>query len=151
MFRTKFTSVLIFLLAAAVVASAGDKESFTDYYYSAKTLIGELNALAAEMGRAGLEKGISAEKADSFTKRLVKAREGFSSLITGSDEAAELNEGYITYIDKMLICVGLAVDYKENAGPEKRKEILEAAAAANETKDDADLKVSSNKKKYGIK
>jgi hypothetical protein len=142
--------VVLCMFAAAITVSAGDRESFVDYYYSAKTLMADLNALAAEISRAGLEKGVSAEKADSFTKRLVKAREGFSSLITGSDETAELNEGYITYIDKMLVCVGLSVDYEENAGPEKRKEILEAAAAANEAKDGADLRSSSNKKKYGI-
>jgi hypothetical protein len=142
--------VVVFCLLAAVAVSAGDKGSFVDYYYSAKTLIADLNALAAEINRAGLEKGVSTDKGDSFVKRLVKAKEGFSSLITGSDETAAINEGYITYIDETLICVSLAVDYDENAGPEKRKEILEAVAAAGETKNDADSRLSSSKKKYGI-
>ncbi|UCE28129.1 MAG: hypothetical protein JSW52_05115 [Candidatus Coatesbacteria bacterium] len=144
-------AAVVFLIALAVSASAGGKASFTDYYYSAKTLIGELNALAAEVNRAGLEKGISAEKAEDFTAHLVKAREGFSSLITSSEETNELNESYITYIDRMLICVSTAVDYGENPSPEKRKEILEALAAADDTKDDADSRLSSNKTKYGVK
>jgi hypothetical protein len=142
--------VVLCFFTVTTTVSAGEKGSFVDYYYSAKTLIADLNALAAEINRAGLEKGVSAEKADSFIKRLLKAKEGFNSLITGSDETAEINENYITYIDETLICVGLAIDYDENAGPEKRKEILEVAAAANETKNDADSRLSSNKKKYGI-
>lgn len=142
--------VILCLLAAVTAVSAGGKGSFVDYYYSAKTLIADLNTLAAEINRAGLEKGVSADKGDSFVKRLVKAKEGFSSLITGSDETAEINESYMTYIDETLICVNLAIDYNENAGPEKRKEILEAVAAADETKDGADSRLSSSKKKYGI-
>jgi hypothetical protein len=150
MLRFVGTVIVLCLLAAATAVSAGGKGSFVDYYYSSKTLIADLNALAAEINRAGLEKGVSADKADSFVKRLLKAKEGFNSLITGSDETAEINESYMTYIDETLICVGLAVDYDENAGPEKRKEILEVFAAANETKNDADSRLSSNKKKYGI-
>jgi hypothetical protein len=142
---------VVFSVVLAVSASAGGKASFTDYYYSAKTLIGELSALAAEINRAGLEKGVSAEKAEDFTAHLAKAREGFSSLITSSEETNELNEGYITYIDRMLICVSTAVDYGENPSSEKRKEILDALAAADDMKDDADSRLSSNKKKYGVK
>jgi hypothetical protein len=144
-------AAVVFSVMVAFSASAGGKESFTDYYYSAKTLIGELNALAAEMNRAGLEKGVSAEKAKDFIARLTKAREGFSSFITSSDETSELNEDYITYIDRMVICVSTAVDYSEDPSPEKRKEILGALAAADDMKDGADSRLSSNKKKYGVK
>ncbi len=106
-------------LAAAAAGAAG-RAQFVDYYTSASTLIATLNGVAADVEGADFGgAAFSEEAANGLKAQLVKVREGFSEILTYDDHTNELNEGYILYIDKVLLALMLAGEYRERGGDER--------------------------------
>jgi len=138
-------------LAAASAAWAGGEEAFVDYYTSASSLINALNAVAADLERLPLTTGDFSEEVAQETKaQLVKAREGFASLLTSDDHTNELNEGYLLYLDKMLLALMVAGEYREAGGPERRERVARLVAESAELRADLNRRIQSDKKKYGL-
>jgi hypothetical protein len=137
--------------ALAGAAWAGGKEAFTDYYVTASSLINTLNNVAADMERLDLPSGdFSDELAGDITSRLVKAREGFDSVLTYDDHTNELNEGYILYVDKMLLTLSVAKEYREKGGPERRTRLVTIMTEAGALRAELNDKVQRDKKKWGL-
>jgi hypothetical protein len=137
------------LLAAGV--RAGGKEAFVDYYATASTLIYTLNNVAADLERMNLPAGdFSDEVADDVKSRLIKAREGFNSILTYDDAASELNEGYVLYIDKMLLALMLAKEYREKGDPEKRDRVSKILAESGQLRAALNAELQRGKKKWGL-
>lgn len=137
--------------ALAGAAWAGGKEAFIDYYATASSLIGSLNNAAADLERLNLQSGdFSDEVAGDIKAQLVKAREGFNSVLTYDDRTNELNEGYVLYIDKMLLALMVAKEYREKGGPEKRDRLVKIMAEAGELRAELNDKVQRDKKKWGL-
>jgi hypothetical protein len=137
--------------ALAGAAWAGGKEAFIDYYATASSLIGSLNNAAADLERLNLQGGdFSDEVAGDIKAQLVKAREGFNSVLTYDDRTNELNEGYVLYIDKMLLALMVAKEYREKGGPEKRDRLVKIMAEAGELRAELNDKVQRDKKKWGL-
>jgi hypothetical protein len=145
-----------FVAIAAVTASAGGAlagggEAFVDYYATASTLIGALNGMAADLERLDLPSGeFSDDVADDIKSRLIKAREGFNSILTYDDHTSELNEGYVLYIDKMLLALALAKEYRERGGAEKRARLVKIIAESNALRTEMNGKVRHDKKSWGL-
>jgi hypothetical protein len=142
--------VLTFSLLAAG-ARAGGKEAFVDYYATASTLISTLNNVAADLERMNLPGGdFSDEVADDVRSRLVKAREGFNSILTYDDNTSELNEGYVLYIDKMLLALLVAKEYREKGDPEKRDRLSKLLAESGQLRAELSAGLQRDKKKWGV-
>ena len=138
-----------FVLAAS--AGAAGKAQFVDYYASASGLVAALNGLAADVERLNLRSGsFSEEDASATVARLVKAREGFASLLPNNGHTSEINEGYILYIDKVLLAVMLAREYRKEGGQERldRLDVLLVEAAALRAK--LNQTIQKDKKLYGV-
>ncbi len=148
--RIVYSVVLLFALSALTV-SAGDKEHFTDYYYSAKNVITDLNALAADIEDAKPSKGLSPAKAKSYAAETTDIRGRLEDVLTYSDEANEINEGYILYIDKMIVALSISENYYETKDKQTRTKLIDALGEAEAQKNAIDAKWKSSLKKYGIK
>ena len=145
-----FVAILT-VLALAGTAWAGGKEAFIDYYATASSLISSLNNAAADLERLDLQNGdFSDEVAGDIKSQLVKAREGFNSILTYDDHTNELNEGYVLYIDKMLLALMVAKEYREKGEPEKRDRLVKIMAEAGALQTELNDKVQRDKKKWGL-
>ncbi len=141
------------LAISAVVGGvwAGGKEAFVDYYATASSLIGSLNNAAADLERLNLQRGdFSDEVAGGIRDQLIKAREGFNSVLTYDDHTNELNEGYVLYIDKMLLALMVAKEYREKGEPEKRDRLVKIMAEAGELRTELNDKIQRDKRKWGL-
>lgn len=137
--------------ALAAAANAGGKEAFVDYYATASTLISNLNGIAADLERINLQSGdFSDEVADDVKSRLVKAREGFDSVLTYDDYTHGINEGYILYIDKMLLALMVAREYRDLDGAERRERLVRILTESSELRAELNRKVQKSKKTYGV-
>lgn len=137
--------------AFAPAAEAGGKEAFVDYYATASSLINNLNSIAADLERMNLGNGdFSEEVAADIKARLVKAREGFDSVLTYDDHTNELNEGYILYIDKMLLALMTAQEYREQGGAERRERLAQVLLESSELRADLNRKIQRDKKSFGV-
>ena len=139
--------VFVFLVSTAF---AGEKEKFSEYYYSAKNVITDLNTVAVDINDAKPSKGISPVSAEPLIKKLSKAREGLESILAYSDSAIEINEGYILYIDKMIVVLGVSENYYETKDRNTRTELINALDDAEKQKSITDALWKSNLKKYGL-
>lgn len=149
--RMRTFVAILAVSASAGAALAGGREAFVDYYATASTLIGALNGMAADLERLDLPSGeFSDDVAYDIRSRLIKAREGFNSLLTSDDHTSELNEGYILYIDKMLLALMLAKEYRERGGPEERARLVKIIAESNELRAEMNAKVKHDKKSWGL-
>ncbi|MEE8639239.1 MAG: hypothetical protein V3T41_02400 [bacterium] len=138
-------------LALAGAAWPGGKEAFIDYYATASSLISSLNNAAADLERLNLQSGdFSDDVASDIKSRLVKAREGFNSILTYGDHTNELNEGYVLYIDKMLLALMIAKEYREKGEPERRDRLVKIMAEAGGLRTELNDKVQRDKKKWGL-
>jgi hypothetical protein len=138
-------------LALAGVSWAGGKEAFVDYYATASTLINSLNGVAADLERLNLQGGdFSDEVAGDVKARLLKAREGFNSILTYDDHTNELNEGYILYIDKVLLALLVATEYREKGDPDRHGRLVQIMAEASELRSELNGKVQRDSKKWGL-
>ena len=144
--------VVLFSWAAfAPAAGAGAKEAFVDYYATASTLINNLNSIAADLERMNLPTGdFSDEVAGDTKSRLAKAREGFDSVLTYDDHTDEINEGYILYIDKMLLALMVAQEYRDQGGNERRERLARILSESSELRAELNRKVQRYKKTYGV-
>ena len=151
-------SVAVRVFAAILVASAlagatwaGGREAFVDYYATASTLINSLNGVAAELERLDLQSGdFSDEVAGDIKPQLMKAREGFNSVLTYDDHTNELNEGYILYVDKMLLALLVATEYREKGDPERRARLVKIINEAGGLLSELNDKVQRDSKKWGL-
>jgi hypothetical protein len=135
----------------APAAEAGGKEAFVDYYATASSLINNLNSIAADLERLNLHNGdFSDEVAADIKSRLAKAREGFDSVLTYADHTNEINEGYILYIDKMLLALMVAQEYREQGGAERRERLAQILAESAALRADLNRKIQRDKKSYGV-
>lgn len=152
--RDIITSVVIIgavLAVLAPAAGAAGKEAFVDYYVTASTLISSLNSIAADAEKMDLsDRGFPVEAAEDIKSRLVKAREGFDSVLTYDDRTNEINEGYILYIDKMLLALMVAKEYREEGGTERRDRLAKLLAESAELRAQINAQVRQDKKKYGL-
>jgi hypothetical protein len=138
-------------VAFAPAAEAGAKEAFVDYYTTASSLINNLNGIAADLERLNLHNGdFSDEVAADIKSRLTKAREGFDSILTYDDRTNEINEGYILYIDKMLLALMVAQEYRELGGAERRDRLAQILAESSELRAEVNRKVQRDKKTFGV-
>ena len=137
--------------AFAPAAEAGAREAFVDYYATASSLIYNLNSIAADLERLNLHNGdFSDEVAADVKSRLTKAREGFDSVLTYDDHTNEINEGYILYIDKMLLALMVAREYREQGGAERRERLSQVLAESSELRAAVNRKVQRDKKTFGV-
>jgi len=137
--------------AFAPAAGAGGKEAFVDYYATASSLINNLNSIAADLERMNLPTGdFSDDVAQDLKSRLAKAREGFDSVLTYDDHTNELNEGYILYIDKMLLALMTAQEYREQGGAERRERLAQVLTESSELRGELNRKVQRDKKTFGV-
>jgi hypothetical protein len=138
-------------LVLAGSARAGGREAFVDYYATASTLINTLNNVAADFERLNLKSGdFSDEVAEDVKLKLVKAREGFNSVLTYDDRTNELNEGYILYVDKMLLALMVAREYREKGGAERRERLVKILTEASALRTELNGKVQRYRKNYGF-
>jgi hypothetical protein len=145
-----FAAILV-ASALAGAAWAGAREAFVDYYATASTLINSLNGVAADLERLDLQGGdFSDEVAGDIKAQLMKAREGFNSLLTYDDRTNELNEGYILYVDKMLLALLVAKEYREKGDPERRARLVKILTEARELRSELNDKVQHDSKKWGL-
>ncbi len=146
--------IAIAVLACSILAAAawgGGKEAFVDYYATASTLIYTLNNVAADLERMNLPAGdFSDEVADDVKSRLIKAREGFNSILTYDDVTGELNEGYVLYIDKMLLALMLAKEYREKGDPERKDRLSKLLAESAQLRAALNAELQRGKKKWGL-
>jgi hypothetical protein len=139
------------LAVLAPAAGAAGKEAFVDYYVTASTLISSLNSIAADAEKMDLaDRSFPVEAAEDIKSRLVKAREGFDSVLTYDDRTNEINEGYILYIDKMLLALMVAKEYREEGGTERRDRLAKLLAESAELRAQINAQVRQDKKKYGL-
>jgi hypothetical protein len=139
------------LLAVAGAAGAGGEEAFVDYYASASSLINALNTVAADLERLPLTTGdFSEDVAQEMKAQLVKAREGFASLLTYDDRTNDLNEGYLLYLDKMLLALMVAGEYREAGGAERPARVARLVAESTELRAELNRRIQNDKKKYGL-
>jgi hypothetical protein len=137
--------------AFAPPAAANGKKAFVDYYATASALINTVNGLAADVERLDLESGeFSEEDAEDISSRLAKIREGFDSILTYDKHTHELNEGFIFYIDKVLLSLKVAQDYRERGGAERRERLSELLSEIAELRTDLNGRVKRGKKSYGL-
>jgi hypothetical protein len=135
----------------APAAEAGGKEAFVDYYATASSLINNLNSIAADLERMNLQSGdFSDDVAQDIKSRLAKAREGFDSVLTYDDHTNEINEGYILYIDKMLLALMTAQEYRDQDGAERRERLVKILAESSELRAGLNHKVQRDKKTFGV-
>ncbi|MCP4228968.1 MAG: hypothetical protein GY771_02320 [bacterium] len=142
---------LAILVIAAPAVRGGEKEKFSEYYYSAKNVISELGAIAADIEKAKPSKGISPALTKPLKEELAKAREGLESIIANSDAAKVINEGYILYIDRMTIALSISEDYYETKDKPTRTKLVNALDDAEKQKTEVDAEWSANRNKYGFK
>jgi len=142
--------VIVFILSV-LPAFGGEKEKFAEYYYSAKNVIIDLNAVSADIENAKPSKGLSSASAELHKEKLTKAREGLENILAYSDGAEEINEGYILYIDKMTIALGISENYYETKDKTTRTELIDAIDEADKCKSETDAKWKNNLIKYGLK
>jgi hypothetical protein len=142
---------LCLLAALCTGAEAGGKEAFVDYYATASTLISTLNGVAADLERMNLQSGdFPDDVARDMKSRLVKMREGFDSILTYDDRTNDINEGYILYVDKMLLALMVAQEYRDEGGAERRENLTKLLAESAELRAELNRKVQRDKKTYGI-
>lgn len=149
----KYLAFLTLVSWAAFVAGAeaGGKEAFVDYYATASTLINTLNGVAADLERMDLQSGdFPDDVAGDIKSRLAKVREGFDSVLTYDDRTNEINEGYILYIDKMLLSLMTAQEYRDRGGAERRERLGRILTESSELRAELNRKVQRDKKAYGI-
>ena len=145
-----FAAILV-ASALAGAAWAGGREAFVDYYATASTLINSLNGVAADLERLDLQGGdFSDEVAGDIQAQLLKAREGFNSVLTYDDHTNELNEGYILYVDKMLLALLVAKEYREKGDPERRARLVKIINEAGGLRSELNDKVQHDSKKWGL-
>ena len=145
-----YTIIVVFIFTV-LPAYGGEKERFSEYYYSAKNVITDLNAVAADIENAKPSKGISPASAKSLKEKLTKAREGLENILAYSESAKEINEGYISYIDKMIIALNITENYYETKDKTTRAKLINALDEADKQKSETDAKWRSNLTKYGLK
>lgn len=145
-------SLALFAWAAcAPAAMASNKEAFVDYYATASSLINNLNSIAADLERMDLQAGdFSDDVAQDIKSRLAKAREGFDSVLTYDDHTNEINEGYILYIDKMLLVLMTAQEYRDQGGAERRERLAQILAESSELRAELNRKIQRDKKTFGV-
>ena len=142
---------LVSWAAFAAGAEAGRKEAFVDYYITASTLINTLNGVAADLERMDLQSGdFPDDVAGDIKSRLAKVREGFDSVLTYDDRTNEINEGYILYIDKMLLSLMMAQEYRDQGGAERRERLGRILTESSALRAELNHKVQRDKKAYGI-
>jgi hypothetical protein len=148
--RAFFIALCLTAAFAAPVAASG-KKAFVDYYATTSTLINTVNGLAADVERLDLESGdFSEEDAEDISSRLAKIREGFDSILTYDKHTHELNEGFILYIDKVLLSLKVAQEYRERGGAERRERLSKLLSEIAELRTDLNGKVKRDKKSYGL-
>ncbi|NIT35193.1 MAG: hypothetical protein GTN49_01625 [candidate division Zixibacteria bacterium] len=144
-----FIAVCVYA-AFAARAGAGGKKAFVDYYATASTLINLVNGLAADVESLDLESGdFSEEDAKDIRLRLAKIREGFDSIMTYDKHTRELNEGFILYIDKVLLSLKVAQEYRERGGAGRRERLGKLLREIAELRADLNRKIQRDKKSYG--
>ena len=122
-----------------------------DYYATASTLINAVNGLAADVERLDLESGdFSEEDAKNIRLRLAKIREGFDSILTYDKRTHELNEGFILYIDKVLLSLKVAQEYRERGGAGRRERLSKLLSEIAELRAGLNRKIQRDKKNYGL-
>ncbi len=137
--------------AFAVPVAAGGKKAFVDYYATASTLINTVNSLAADIESLDLESGdFSEEDAEDIRLRLAKIREGFDSILTYDKHTHELNESFMLYIDKVLLSLKMAQEYRERGGAERRERLAKLLSEIAELRTDLSRKIQRDKKSYGL-
>jgi hypothetical protein len=137
--------------ALAPAAGADGKEAFVDYYTTASTLIHALNGIAADLDRMDLLTGdYPAETAQEVKARLIKVREGFASVLTYDDHTDEINEGYLLYIDEVLLAVLTAQEYREKGGTERRESLAQLLQESSKLRAELNQKIQRDKKAYGL-
>jgi hypothetical protein len=147
----KSRALFIALCLTAAFAAAGGKKAFVDYYATASTLINTVNGLAADVERLDLESGDFSEKdAEDISSRLAKIREGFDSILTYDKHTHELNEGFILYIDKVLLSLKVAREYRERGGAERRERLSKLLNEIAELCTDLNRKIKRDRKSYGL-
>jgi hypothetical protein len=138
-------------VALAAAAGADGKQAFVDYYTTASTLIHALNGIAADLDRMDLLAGdFPAETAQEVKARLVKVREGFASVLTYDDHTDEINEGYLLYIDEVLLAVLTAQEYREKGGAERREHVAQLLRESSKLRAELNQKIQRDKKAYGL-
>jgi hypothetical protein len=148
------SSVAVTMLAisfSAAGAWAGGKEAFVDYYATTSTLISSLNNIAADLEGMNLTgRDFSDDVAEDVKARLIKAREGFNSVLTYDDHTSELNEGYVLYIDKMLLALMVGKEYREKGDAERRDRLAKLLAEADRLRRGLSTELQRDKKKWRI-
>jgi hypothetical protein len=138
------------LIAGAAAADPGEAQ-FVDYYASASSLIATLNGIAADIERLSLRTGgFSDDALDDVKSRLVKAREGFDAILVFDRETDEINEGYILYIDKVLLALLVAKEYRDAGGPERRERVDTLLKESGDLRSRLNQQVQRLKKQYGV-
>jgi len=143
-------AIILSAVFFVLTANAGEKERFTEYYYSAKNVITDLNAVSADIENAKPSKGLSPVLAKPLGEKLAKAREGLESILASSENAKEINEGYILYIDKMTLALSISENYYESKDKTTRTKLNNAVEDAEAQKTTIDAKWKSSLKKYGL-
>jgi hypothetical protein len=137
--------------AFAAPVAAGGKKACVDYYATASTLINKINSLAADIESLDLAGGdFSEEDAEDLRSMLAKIREGFDSILTYDKHTRELNEGFVLYIDKVLLSLKLAQEYRERGGAERRERLSKLLSEIAELRADLNRRIKLDKKSYGL-
>lgn len=147
--RVIIGAIGVFAVAAAF--GAPGKAEFVDYYASASSLIAVLNGVASDVDRLDLRGGNFAdEEAKELKLRVAKTREGFANLLTYDKHTTEINEGYILYLDKVLLALMLAGENKRGGDAETRKRVDALLAEAASLRAHLNATVAKDKKKWGV-
>lgn len=144
------------VIAALVGASASwgftpGRENFVDYYTTASSLITTLNGAAGDLERLDLKSGtFPNDDVEELKARLTKVREGFAAVITYNDHTNELNEGYILYIDKVLLALIVAQEYAKSGGEERLERVQKLLAESSALRANLNATIRRDKKKFGV-
>lgn len=127
------------------------RENFIDYYTTASSLITTLNAAAGDLERLDLKSGtFSNDDVEELKARLTKVREGFAAVITYNDHTNELNEGYILYIDKVLLALIVAQEYAQSGGEERLGRVQKLLTESSALRANLNATIRRDKKKFGV-
>jgi len=147
--RLSLAALIWGVMAGGVFGAS--KERFVDYYVTAAPLIQTVNAIAADIERLNLRQGtFSDDEAVALRGRLVKAREGFAAVLPGDDHTNELNEGYILYIDKMILAITVAREWREARDAERRARLDALVREGGALLARLNQAVGKDKRTYGL-
>lgn len=151
-FHVNLTRAVVIGSAFCAASSwAGARERFIDYYTTAASMIQTVNIIAADIEALNLRHGaFSDEEAVALRARLVKAREGFAAVLPTDDHTNELNEGYILYIDKMILAITVARECQADPDGQRRARLDELLDEGGALLARLNQTVAKDKRTYGL-